>query len=356
MKVFLSTLTLVVALALIGCEEKPLLPALQEETLPDTSYVEISPPFFGFTNPQDVYIGNDQLLYVADTDSNRVVMMNRAGQILSAQRILHPVSIAQDTRLDLVVGGEMIAANGDTVGALFRLHLVTGDPNTTHRLDLVPLDTIWRELAKPRRRFPGITIFGDNTYLVVRTGPDNSSFVDPDARVLLFDRFDTFITPVPAFTSTAGGSITNINKPTGISAFPNSKDFILVQSSEGVAYGAVWLRYESSADFEGWLLRYDPARIDDRGIDFIKGGRFLEPAAVAIDRSRRDVFIADAGLDSIFKFDSRGRLKSESLGFYRSTGSMKKPTGLAHFERILYVADAERGVILRFRLSTDVPR
>jgi len=342
--------------AVTGCQTPPELPPLQEQTIPDTSYVQLFPPFFGFTNPQDILIGNDQLLYVADTDSNRLVMMNRAGQVMSSRRMLHPLSVAQDSRLDLLVGGEVIAANGDTVGALFRVALVSGNPVTTHRLEFSRVDTIWQERAKPRRRFPGITVFGDNSYLVVRTGPDNSSFVDPDARVLFFDKNDVFITPVPAFTSTAGGSITNINKPTSIASFPGVRDFVLAQSSEGVAYGGVWMIYESTSDFEGWLLRYDPARIDDRGIDFIKAGRFLQPEAVTIDPGRRDVFIADAGLDSIFKFNNRGRLRSESFGFYRSEGTMKRPTGLAFFEQVLYIAEAEDGMILRFRLSTDVPR
>jgi len=354
---FILTVLGVVMMVLAGgCQTPPDLPPFREQEILDTSYVQLFPPFMGFTNPQDILIGNDQLLYVADTDSNRLVMMNRAGQILSSRKMLHPESVAQDSRLDLVVGGEVIATNGDTVGALFRVMLVSGDPATTHRLEFSRIDTIWQERAKPRRRFPGITVLGDNSFLVVRTGPDNSSFVDPDARVLFFDKNDVFITPVPAFTSTAGGSITNINKPTAIASFPGVRDFVLTQSSEGVAYGSVWMVYQSTSDFEGWLLRFDPASIDDRGIDFIKAGRFLQPEAVTIDPGRRDVFIADAGLDSVFKFNSRGRIKTESFGLYRSGGTMKRPTGLAFFERVLYVAEAQDGMILRFRLSTDVPR
>ena len=338
---------------LAGCETPPPLPPLQEVAVIDTSYVEVSPPFFGFTNPQDILVGNDQLVYVADTDSNRVILMNRAGQMLSTRTMLRPVSLAQDTRLDLLIGGE-IAVPNDTLrlGALFRLHLVAAG----HHLDEATIDTVWVERAKPNRRFPGITVFGDNTWLAVRTGPDNSSFIDPDARVLEFDRNDQFITPVPAFTSTTGGSITNINRPTAIASFPGVRDFVLAQSSEGVSYAAVWMKYESSSDFEGWLLQYDPARIDDRGIDFIRAGQYLQPEAVTIDKSRRDVFIADAELDSVFKFNSRGRYRIESFGFYRTGGRMVRPTGLAFFEKILYVLDASQGQVLRFRLSSDVPR
>jgi hypothetical protein len=35
---------------------------------------------------------------------------------------------------------------------------------------------------------------------------------------------------------------------------------------------------------------------------------------------------------------------------------MHRPSGLAFFEKILYVLDQDQGIILRYRLSTDVPR
>jgi hypothetical protein len=283
-------------------------------------------------------------------------MLNRAGVFLSARPMLHPISISQDSRLDLLVGGDIVAANGDTIGAIFRIRLVSASPDSAHRLDRARIDTVWRELAHPPRRFPGIAVLNDNSYLAVRTGPDNSSFIDPDARVLQFDANDNFITPLPGLVSGTGTGIANINRPTAIAAFPSSKDFVLTQSSEGVAYGALWMVYQSTSDFQGWLPRFDPAKLEDRAVDFIRPNRYLLPRAVAIDPSRRDIFVADAGLDSVFKYTSRGVLKQESFGLIRTQGRMRRPTGLAFFERILYVLDGDQGIILRYRLSTDVPR
>jgi hypothetical protein len=269
--------------------------------------------------------------------------------------MLHPRSVAQDSRLDLLVGAEIVAANGDTVGSILRVHLVSSSADTAHHLDVARVDTIWRERAKPARRFPGITVFGDNTYLAVRFGPDNSSFIDPDGRVLEFSSDDVFITPLPGLVTTVGTGIADINVPTGIASFPGVKDFVLIQMSTGVAYGGIWMQYLKNADFDGWLPKFDPAVPDQRSVDFIRPYRFISPQAVAIDRSRRDVFIADAVLDSVFKFDSRGRFKSESFGAVRTRGAMKHPTGLAFFATILYVLDSETGEIIRFRLSTDMP-
>jgi hypothetical protein len=270
--------------------------------------------------------------------------------------MLHPVSLSQDRGLDLLVGGEMVATNGDTVGAIFRISLVSTSPDSAHRLDLARIDTVWRESAYPRRRFPGITVLSDNTYLAARSGPDNSSFIDPDSRVLLFDASDRFITPLDAFSSGSGTGITWINQLTGISAWPNSRDFILTQSSEGVAYGALWMVYQSNSDFQGWIPRFDPAHFEDRSVDFIRPGLYVYAKAVTVDPSRRDIFIADAALDSIFKYNSRGVLKSESFGRSLTQGMMQRPSGLAFFDQVLYVLDHEQGLVLRFRLSSDVPR
>ncbi len=341
-------------MVLAGCEKEFDLGTLprQPDLILDTSYVAFTPSFGGYAGAEAVMVGRDQFLYVADTRANRVVMLNTAGQFMSARDLLHPVSLAQDSRLDLLVGGEVVAANGDTIGAIFRLHVFAAG----NHLDQTRVDTTWLERARPARRFPGITVFGDNSYLAVRSGPDNSSLIDPDGRVLVFDDSDNFITPLPALTTRVGTGITDINKLTGIASFPNVRDFVLIQSSEGVAYGAIWMTYQKTNDFDGWIPQFDPANPDQVGTDFIRPNRFLEPSAVAIDRARRDIFIVDAGLDSVFKFDSRGRFKKESFGRVRSGGELLRPTGVAFFNTVLYVLDGESGQILRYRLSTDVPR
>jgi len=336
-----------------GCEERfPLqqLPdPLSQVVVGDTNYVEIVPPIEGFNQPASLLIGLDQLLYVADTKNNRVVMMNLAGQMLGTRAVLQPTSLMEDFRLDLLVGGVIVAANGDSVGAIFRVKLAPAQ----HAFATARIDTVWREPARPRRRFVGIALLPDNRYLVVRRGPDNSSFVDPDCRVLMFSATDQFITPLGDLVTQAGSGITNINQPTGITTFPNSRDFIVIQSSEGIAYGAIWMVFQQSSDFEGWLPKYDPAKPDDRFVDFVRPNRFINPLAVAIDGSRRDMFIIDAAQDSVFKFDNRGRFRGESFGLSRTSGRMKRPSGAAFFDKTLYISDAETNRIFRFKLSTD---
>lgn len=350
---FLGALLLVGLSIFVSCSEKFPLAQLTQSQIPitvgDTTYVEIVPPFEGFNEPKAILVGNDLLLYVADTKNNRVVMMNVAGQILASRPILQPISLAQDLRLDLLVGGMVVEANGDSVGAIFRIKLV----NEQHDLATAELDTIWKEPAKPKRRFVGIAVMPDNKFLVARQGPDNSSFVDPDTRVLTFLATDAFLTPLVDLVTRAGSGITDINRPTSMTAFPNSKDFVILQSSEGIAYGALWMVYHLEPNFEGWLPKFDPAQADQRFIDFVRPNRFLAPSGVVIDPRRRDIFIADAVLDSVIKFDSRGRFKRESFGSFQTGGRLKRPSGVAYFDRTLYVLDSQENKIFRFRLSTD---
>ena len=56
------------------------------------------------------------------------------------------------------------------------------------------------------------------------------------------------------------------------------------------------------------------------------------------------------------KFNNRGAFRSESFGIVRSGGSLRHPTGLAFFEKVLYVLDGQTGEILRYRLTSDIPR
>jgi len=355
----------------------------------DTNYVEILPPFGGFESPRGMTVGNDQLIYVTDYEQNSLIMLDAGGRILKTRSILHPTVVAQNSKLDLYVGGQTIAPNGrDTLGAVYRIYLVrfdttyvsridtvinssTGDTTITpivrdtsyfsyHDLENAPMRIVWSEPARPQRRFTGIGMFPTNDFLVTRTGPDNSSFVDPDSRVMYFNSSDIFVTPVPDLvTRPSGGTgITDIRNLTSILVFPSSRDFIVTQSSEGVSYGALWMIFYLTRDFQGWLPKFDPANPDQRGVDFIRQGRFVNPSGIAYDKRRREVFIVDAALDSVVKFDRNGAFRTESFGKFKSHSAdlpgLSAPGGIAFSnDCTLYIVDTGNRIIRRFRLSTQ---
>jgi hypothetical protein len=356
------TVVIAAVLLLAGCQKKydiSTLPSAADlPVVGDTTYIQKT-AWNGFHHPRTIIYGADQFLYVCDTDSNRVVMLNTAGQMLSERSgILHPISIGQDTRLDLIVGAETLEpTTGDTIGIVLRIKLVDAD----HQLATARIDTIWKEPARPHRRFVGVGILPNDEYLVLRDGPDNSSIVDPDSRVLRFRyvhvnataRKDSFITPLGDLQSGIGGAITYINRPTGLATFPGSSDFVLIQQTDGIQYSVVWMTYSKTNDFDGWLPKYDPAVPEQRSTDIITPNRFADAAGVCIDRYKRDIFVVDAMQDSVVKFNSRGRFKSESFGARTPGITLSAPQGVAMAENTLYVCDTGNNRIVLYRLSTE---
>ncbi|MFA6467841.1 MAG: hypothetical protein WCW35_03015 [Bacteroidota bacterium] len=353
-------ISIIVLVLVAGCEKAydigSLPPVIDVTASGDTTYIQKG-EWRGFSNPQAILYGADQLFYVADTYNDRIVLLDQAGSIRGIlSGIRRPRCLAQDNRLDLLIGAEHIdATTSDTIGIVYRVKLV----DAQHQIGSAKIDTVWREPARPNRRFVGIAVTINDEFLVVRDGPDNTSPVDPDSRVLRFKYAkldsttykDKLVTPLGDFQAGQGIAITTLNHPTGIATFPNSQDFVLVQTSDGIQYSAVWMTYTITSDFEGWIAKYDPAQIT--GIDFIRPNRFKDARGVAIDRIRRDVFIVDAELDSIVKFNSRGRFKTESFGG-RSLGiSLDRPSGIAVAENTLYVCDSGNNRIVLYRLSTD---
>ena len=323
----------------------------------DTSYVEKSSWTGIFNKPRTIIYGNDQLFYVTDTKNNRVVMLNQAGQVLSTTGfVLHPYAVAQDNRLDLLVTAETVEpVTQDTIGVVLRYKLVAAN----HNLQNASIDTVWREASRPKRRFVGIAAAPNDEFLIARDGPDNSSPVDPDCRIMRFKHqelgggvsTDRYLTPLSELQTGVGSSITSMNHVTGIATFPNSADFILTQQADGVQYTAIWMVYSTAGDFQGWLPKYDPSITT--GVDFIVPNRFRNPVGVGIDRTRRDIFIVDAVQDSVVKFNSRGRFKPESFGRRTPGISIGHPGGVTVAENTLYLCDTENDRIVLYRLSTD---
>ena len=360
MKFRLTSITLFILTALGGCQSPYDINDLPQATnfhfSGDTTYIQTG-VWSGFNRPNGILYGRDQLFYVLDTYNNRIVMLNQAGNELSELGILQPLAAAQDTRLDLIVAASAVdPVIKDTIAIIVRVKLAAA----LGVLSAAEIDTIWRESARPQRRFVGVGIIPNDEYLVARDGPDNSSPVDPDARILLFKyvhenqtaRRDSFITPLGDLQTGIGGSITSLNHPTGLATFPGKSDFVVIQKSTGVQYTALWMVYSKTTDFEGWLPKFDPAA-GQGSIDFILPNRFLDPEGVAIDPSRSDVFIVDAQQDSVVHFNSRGFFQTSSFGARSPQITLDHPHGIAVAQSVLYLCDTDKNRIVIYGLSTS---
>ncbi len=335
-----------------GCDSAPKLPSAPIDTtakINDTLYIPMHPIWTGFANPVDICIGSEPFIYIAERDANRITMLDIAGRLAGySGKITRPTAIAQDGMFDLLVCGEVdTVINGRTtaLGAIYRISL----RQAYHNISLAPIRLIYVQPDRPERRFTGIAAFDDNSYVVSRTGTNNSSRFDPDDAVIMFSRNDAYQGRIASLVP-EGNALNSISGLAGVAlARPiPSRDLILTQSGTTMQYRAQWLAY-STGDITGWAQKFNPASTQN---DFLTVGRFTRPEGACCD-TRGNIFIADAGSDSIYTFTSAGREQYSFGGYGDGTRQFNAPSGVAWFNKTLYVADSKNNRIMRYRLSTD---
>lgn len=350
LKYLLGTILLIAALN--GCGEKFDISVFNSENNPgniagDTIFVKLNPDWTGFNNPQDIIVGREPLIYVADTDNDQIVMLNLDGQRLGSKKIKHPIAIAQDYRLNLIVCAQFDTL-GQTFSAVYKIDLVAANHHleSAHITRLLPRIT---DFNTPLRKYTGVCAFYDNSFYVARTGPNNSSIYDPDNSILIFrpkenGSGDSLIGRVANISPTSSGLV-SANQISSITS-TNKRNIDILVTMTGIN------------NFKTQLWNYIVTPIDEKyrsafspsdGVTFAKPNYFSRPEGATFDASG-NIYVADADKDSIYKFNSFGELE---LAFGGPT-VFKQPYAVAHFDKILYVADAGNNRILKFTLSTDI--
>lgn len=320
-----------------------------QESFGDTSYVLQQPIWTGFDEPADIHLGFEPFIYVAERGANRITMMDLSGSVIgSSASILRPTAIAQDHRLDLLICGEFdttIGGTAATFGAIYRISMV----DAGHDIARAAVTRVYFDPLNPDRRFTGIAILPDNTYYVTRTGPNNNSIVDPDDAVMLFGTNDN---PRPRVEwpglSVDGTGLATITRPTSITTFSRpTSDFVFTQRGEKSLFRTQWITQRTSGDVTQWESFYTPAR--DGELDFLRVSLFDIPEDAQIDDAG-NIYVIDAGLDSLFKFNNSGFI-TQAFG---GPDVFSHPEGVSFFDRTLYIADTGNDRILRYVLSTDL--
>lgn len=323
----------------------------------DTIYVKLNPDWTGFNKPQDIIVGRESFIYVADTDNDRIVVLNQAGQVLGTRYIKHPVAIAQDYQLNLIVCAQFDTTiqnnTTETFSAVYKINLVAAGHNIAAApvKRLLPAAKDFAYLSEQRRReYTGVCALYDNSFLVSRKGPSNAGFIDPDNSILIFERHqrgngakvDTLIGRVPLVTPEGTGLI-SANKISSLTSFNRkNRDFVVTLIGDN-SFKTQWFYYLETSEFSGYVSKLSPSNAA-----MMRPGRFLQPEGTAVDNVG-NIFVADAGKDSVFKFNSYG----DELQSFGGRNVFNKPHAVAFFDRVLYVADTENNRIQRFILSTD---
>ncbi len=377
---------LAAALFLSACNEKS--KVVDPSTLPqgssgnvfgDTSYIQMQPIWTGFYGPKDIKIGFDDILYVTEPDSNRIAMVNLAGSMLGYSRyVKHPVSIAQDRRFNLLIACEYDTTVGGqpvTVAAIAKIRLF----DYQHEIANAPVEIVVHESPQRQivrdaggdvisgRVYTGVAVLADNSYYVTRSGSQNSSPIDPDNMILHFSKNDhkyssdlIDLVPNPVNLTPTGTGLVAINQLSNITTFNSRQfgsDFIVTQTDPENAYKVKWFTLSAGTELKApeWVSKFsvDPTQYSPPVLPDILGNIFVAPRAVTID-DRGNIYVIDSGLDSLMKFDLKGRLLRESFGPSKAASPLLNPSGVTFFDRTLYISDTGHNRILRYRLSTDL--
>jgi len=320
----------------------------------DTVYIQLNPVWEGFNKPQDIIVGSEPFIYVADTKNDRIVMLNLDGQILGIRAIQKPVALAQDFQLNLIVSAKFdTIVNGisQTYNAIYKIDLAA----VNHQIEIAPINRLLpkstSDLSNTDREYKGIAVFYDNSFVIARTGPKNSSLSDPDNSLLLFKKQidnngverDSLAGRIPGVDPLGGG----IPSAFGISSLKsfsgNTFDLIFTLTGSN-AFKAQWLEYIDSREFTGYVSKFTLSEND-----FMQPNRFSNPEGLTIDATG-NIYVVDAEKDSIYKFNSFG----DKLLSFGGENLFNHPHAAAHFDKTLYIADTENNRIIRFILSTDI--
>ncbi|MDZ4711110.1 MAG: hypothetical protein SGI89_02150 [bacterium] len=352
----LITITIYSCADKTGLDQFPITSGGGNPVVSETTYVQQSPIWYqygenSFNQPSAVLIGREPLVYVSDTKNNRLVQLDLSGLFIGSIAIKNPTVIAQDYNFDiLVVGDSVLNITNDTISVLYRIKLVEAGGILSNAV-LIPLigSDYTTPLSSRKRRFTGVGVFSDNSYILTRIGPDNTSALDPDNALLkITGRNAVSLVTVLTGFQPSGNGVYSIDKLSGITTFNNElTDFILLRKTTDFGFKVEWFLYNN---LKG---TYDPKFIPQDNVDILNL-QLGTPAGITVDQNK-NVFVVDNSRDSLYKFTNAGKFKKESFG---GTGTgdnqLNGPRGVSFFNQVLYIADTGNNRIVRYKLSTDI--
>ncbi len=324
-----------------------------QDNIGDTVYIQQSPVWEGFNKPQDMIVGREPFIYIADTENNRVVMLDISGQFLGEKSIKRPTSIAQNYKLELFVVAEFdttISGENLTYSALYKIDMVAAGHilNNTTIVRVLPQNPKLDPFAFNRtdRFYTGVCSFSDNSLYVSRKGPSNSNPIDRDNAILTLQYVENdslVIGKVPGLEA-EGTGLLSANQISSLTSFPNKSTDIILTLIGKNSFKVQWLEFVVTPDFAGYRTK-----LGAFSSDLMTVNKFGQPEDVALDDAN-NIFVADAEKDSVFKFNSFG----DELESFGGSELFSSPHAVAYHDRTLYVLDTYNNRILRFILSTEI--
>jgi hypothetical protein len=353
------------------------------------SYVPIQPAITGLQYPTDVIVGWDQMIYVADAGSQQIISYDISGFKLASFYIPGLKSVAQDRHLNLLAIGSIdTSINGKkyTLSAIYRLNLDNPSGYGLHFARIT--DTIVHPFYYKtglsdhdvQTSFKHIAVLGDNSFYVTRSGPSNSTtqFGGPDDALIQFTAGDVFITPIQV-TSYNGTYSDYFKMPMGVctkaqppqsNSINTSGDFYFTCLMPNYPLKVQAVKRAETPNGTFYVLDYYPPGDTGKADGFMYSPfKFELPSAITqAGDGTNYIFVVDAKKDSLYQFNAQGFEGINPPPGYNSKKNIKvsfggkgtdlshfnNPLGVAYYNKMVYVADAGNGRILRFKLTTDI--
>lgn len=383
---FKNLFILSVGLYLAGCGTKTDLsfieiPAFQQRQI---AYVPLLPSIAGLDSVTDIRVGWDELLYVVDAKKQEVICYDNALKKLSTRTVPGVTKVGQNRRLDLFALGRIdTVINGirRNLPCIYIFDLKTGGYGLANA-------TIIKKLVHPfyftsqiknqdvEVRFTDIDFLADNSFYVTRTGNVQNNFIGgPDDAVLFFNTFNVYQNFIQVVTASEGIRSDYFRKPVAISTFikPPQNDairenlqFLYATTEISESLKVKFMTYTVNEDGPAYSLNQGLITGDTSRADgfLYTPSRFSKPVSITASGDGTNlIFVADQDKDSVYVFTNTGlegvpappaaiSRKNVNVSF-GGASVFGQITAVAYGTRILYVADAARGQVFRYRLTTD---
>jgi len=358
----------------------------------DIAYVPIEPALTNFVRPTNIIIGFDELIYIVDEASEEIICYDEAAKEQGRYQVPGLTFVTQDRRLDLLAIGTFDTIINGTPYSLTTIYRINQTTSTGYGLNHAEVvNKIVHpfyfknsfSLSDADVKFNNVAVVGNsidplrnNQFYATRLGPSsNNANQGPDDAVLLFTNTDNYVSPVPITTS--GGLFNNYFKdPHGLTGWAkapqitasNSPDFIYTSLDPSNLLKVQYIEFiegEFGAEYRPVIFPVN----DPLATGYLNTpGKFDSPKGITVaGDDTRYIFVTDSEKDSVYQFTSNGLegippppgsqekvyVKASFGGTGTGPSKFNEPIGVAYFNKILYVADAGNGRILRFKLTLD---
>ena len=299
-------------------------------------YVPVQPIWNGFSNPKDVFVGFDEMVYVID--DNGVHILDLKGEEHFKINILGATDIIQDRRQHTYVCGRILK-DIDNNGTLENLPAVYHFYNASSATGPIFVDTLIHPFCDATR----------NIGYCNGLNPTNSNLKST------LDVASIATAQVP---------------PQQYVDAPNW--FYLVQQSPIAEYKVLQIKEFNDVDAgtsfgeNQALLNFDYSKADKF---LYQSYRFKKPSDVYVAPDATGyVFVVDEQTDSLYQFTPKGfegvnpaansGISKQIIASFGGHGNgpfqFNQPSGVCYFKRVIYVADKGNNRICRFKLSSDL--